>query len=62
LCVLLDDEIQLSKYANDSHQWVQHIDRQRYYEDRGYHTYRINSVEWYINPLQLAHKIQEEVI
>jgi hypothetical protein len=45
LCILVDDKYDNEQYTLNNKLWVSTIDKQHYYEDRGYHTFRINQLE-----------------
>jgi hypothetical protein len=42
--------------------WVNNIDRQKYYEDRGYLTFRLNLLELTINRQAIIKSIREQII
>jgi hypothetical protein len=62
LCVLIDNKYQNEQYSKDQKNWIKNIDRQKYYEDRGYRTYRLNLLEFNIDHRTLINNIRQQII
>jgi hypothetical protein len=59
---LVDDKTKNGFYHTNIKQWIVDVDKQKYYEDRGYQTYRINLVEWLLNKRFILKNIRESII
>jgi hypothetical protein len=59
---LIDDKYQNEQYSKDIKNWIKQIDRQKYYEDRGYHTYRLNLLEFNIDHRNIINNIKQQII
>jgi hypothetical protein len=62
LCILLDNYHQWLDYVKNPKTWISAIDKQRYFEDRGYVTFRINVAEWKINKNQILKNLKAQII
>jgi hypothetical protein len=62
LCILVDDKYQNEQYSKDHKNWIKNIDRQKYYEDRGYYTHRVNLLEFYTNRRKVIDNIRQQII
>ncbi|MDR0739928.1 MAG: ATP-binding protein [Mycoplasmataceae bacterium] len=62
LCVLIDDNYDNECYSKNKINWISSIDRQKYYEDRGYHTYRLNLLELAIDRRTITNMIRQQII
>jgi hypothetical protein len=62
LCILIDGKYQNDTYSNDIKKWINNIDRQKYYEDRGYLTFRLNLLELTIDKHSLIKTIREQIV
>jgi hypothetical protein len=49
-------------YSNNFKNWISSIDKQRYFEDRGYNTFRINVAEWKINRHQIIKSLKAQIV
>lgn len=58
LFIMFDDVNKFNEFENDRSVFLKQIDKQKYFEDRGYKTLRINNVEWNINHLEMIKKIK----
>lgn len=58
LFILFDDINQFNDFEKDRSALLKQIDKQKYFEDRGYKTIRINELEWNINHLEMIKKIK----
>jgi hypothetical protein len=62
LCIFVDNKYQNDQYALDIKNWIKSLDHQKYYEDRGYHTYRFNILEFKINHLHVINNIRQQIV
>jgi hypothetical protein len=59
---LVDNKYQTEQYGKDIKKWISTIDRQKYYEDRGYRTYRLNLIELSIDHRNIINAIRQQII
>ena len=62
LCVLIDDKYQNEQYSKDTKNWIKNIDRQKYYEDRGYNTYRLNLLEFNVDYRNILNHLKQQIV
>lgn len=56
--LFIDDNIKFDYYLSDKTTFIRDIDKQKYYEDRNYHTIRTNLIEWIVAPDKVINAIK----
>lgn len=62
IALSIDEIMKLKDYGNNKKYWMDELDQQKYFQDRGYKILRINQIEWWLNSQSIIEKINVYIL